>query len=62
MSKENIKSVHLTEKTHELLTEKRKEIYEKTKIDIKLSELADILISSNVKTFELRTFLDSNIN
>jgi len=51
MTKENIKSVHLTEETHKLLIEKKKEIYKKTRIDIKISELADMIIHNNVKNF-----------
>lgn len=52
MTEETIKSVHLTKKTHDLLIEKQKHIYNKTKINMKLSDLADIIIKINIEKFE----------
>lgn len=59
MANENIKSIHLTEETHGLLIEKQKDIYNKTKINMKLSDLADIILKINIKKFEPEMILQS---
>ncbi len=59
MTNENIKSIHLTEETHSSLIEKQKDIYNKTKINMKLSDLADIILKINIKKFEPEMLLQS---
>ncbi len=59
MTNENIKSIHLTKETHNSLIEKQKDIYNKTKINMKLSDLADIILKINIKKFEPEMILQS---
>ena len=45
------KTIGISDDVHQMLTDKQKEIYDETKINFKLADLADLILRHNIGPF-----------